>query len=180
MKKYIIPTLAAFILLATGTAFAQQNIARHDVEVRIPEVLMLRFTSGNSNAAVSNDLNLLFDLTNEFDDGLAGTYPVSNTPGWDDLKVFVNRFSTWSVSMALSNVSVPTNAVWDWSEIAVTPAPTGAASDFTLTDTTVVGSNSARGWTSLGFGPDQFALTLDGTEVAGTYTATVTYTLTAP
>ena len=32
----------------------------------------------------------------------------------------------------------------------------------------------------LGFGPADFMLTLDGTETAGDYSATVVYTLTAP
>lgn len=191
MKKYIIPTLAAFILLATGSAFAQTTLdtAEHEVTVTIPEVAILRFTNGNANAAVTSGLDLEFDFSSVFDvtdpdafvvADLVGDHGVSNSPGWSDLKVFVNRSSTWSVTMELQNESLA-DASWDWSNIAVTPTGTGAlANAFTLADSGIVTASSARGWNSLGFGPGDFLLTLDGSEIAGVYSATVVYTLTAP
>jgi hypothetical protein len=180
MKKVILTALASLLMLTFGATFAQATAA-HDVTVTIPEVVMLRFTSGASNAAVTSNQDVVFDLTDEFDDGLAGTYGMTNTPGWDDLRVFVNRASSWSVTMGLSDIVVPVGAAWDWSEIVVTPSGSGLATNaFGLDDSGIVTAATARGWSSLGFGPQDFDLTLDGTEVAGTYSATVTYTLTAP
>jgi hypothetical protein len=180
MKKFLVSTLATFVLVSAGSVFAQAT-AQHDVTVTIPEVVMLRFTSGTSNAAVTTNQDVEFDLTSAFADGLAGSYAMTNTPGWDDLRVFVNRASSWSVTMGLSNVVVPVDADWDWSEIVVTPSGSGLATNpFGLDDSGIVTAATARGWSSLGFGPQDFELTLDGTEVAGDYSATVTYTLTAP
>src|SRR3990172_1470446 len=103
MKKFLVSALATFVLVSFGSVFAQvSDTAAHDVTVKIPEVVMLRFTNSGSNAAVTTGLDIEFDLSTTFVDGLAASVGMSNTPGWDDLKVFVNRNATWSVTMGLS------------------------------------------------------------------------------
>jgi hypothetical protein len=188
MKKHLIATLAMLVLGSSGVVFGQElDTAQHEVTVTIPEVAMLRFTNGNSNDAVTANLAIEFDLTDQFTatnpDGfldLEGAYPVTNEPGWDDLKVFVNRSASWSVTLELESIDVTDDPTWAWSKIAVAPDAAGLANAFTLNDTDVVTTSSERGWNSLGFGPQDFTLTLTGNEIAGEYSAVVVYTLSAP
>jgi len=180
MKKSLIVTLAMFVLGSFGVVFGQVD---HDVTVDIPEVVTIRFTDGSSRSPVDTNLDLEFEITGDAAD-FAGTYAPSNLASrdWADVQVFQNRNTSWDVT-----VSVTGDTGFDWSKIAVTPSGTDAiASSFNLTasDLEIAAWNdpnaSARGWNSLGFGPTDFELTLDGTETAGEYSATVVYTLTAP
>lgn len=191
MKKIVATILAALVLASFGSVFAQSNVAEHDVRVAIPEVLMLRFTLGTSNAAVTTNLDIEFDLVGNtaYDAWLADANPAATFEtgptnladlGWDDLKVFVNRSQPWSVTMLLDNEDVTPDASWDWGKIQVTPTGSGLATNAFGLDDSGVANGVARGWSSLGFGPGDFELTLDGSEVAGAYSATVVYTLAAP
>ncbi len=191
MKKFLVSALATLVLASFGSVFAQSNAADHDVRVSIPEVLMLRFTLGSSNAAVAANLDIEFDMDGDtaYDAWLAAANPAatfeagptnSGDLGWDDVKVFVNRSQPWSVTMTLDNEVVTPDAGWDWGKIQVTPSGAGVATNAFGLDDSGVANGTARGWSSLGFGPQNYALTLDGSEIAGDYSATVVYTLTAP
>lgn len=185
MKKYLIATLVMFVLGSVGMVFGQPftSSASHQVAVTIPEVVTIRFTNGSSRAPVTSNVNLAFAPTvDQASDG--GSFQASNLAdrGWDDIQVFQNRVNSWNVSFAVNNPTIG----FAWSKIAVDPSATEAiAIGFNLgTPRTIAASSYAnanpRGWNSLGFGPGDFDLTLDGTETSGVYTATVVYTLTAP
>ena len=65
MKKLLISTLAAFVLLATGSAFAQTTLANanHDVRITLPNVAFLRFTPDVASRGVyTGTLDLEFAL----------------------------------------------------------------------------------------------------------------------
>lgn len=172
MKKYIIPLLASLVLLTTSTAFAQTTLASagHTVEVRLPEVAFLRFTPDVASRGVyTGPLDLVF--APDVNAVQAGT-PIARTntaADWGDLKVFLNRDVAWTVSVSTTQNSGP--ETFDWSQIATTGFNIGNDQ---------IQSGNTRGWHSLGFGAADFRLTLDGTELAGNYVATVTYTLTTP
>ena len=173
MQKYIIPTLAAFILLATGTAFAQTATAGHDVTINIPNVAFLRFTAtttpSDTTALVNPILDIVFSPSAAEVESAATVAP-TNVPSWGDLKVYVNRDTNWTVDVEFA----PNAGSFDWSKVSMD----GTAWD--LGADAQVGSGSNAGWSSLGFGGEGFRLALDGLETAGTYSGTVTYTLTAP
>ncbi|MFO8150501.1 MAG: hypothetical protein R6T93_09405 [Trueperaceae bacterium] len=185
MKKYLTATLAMFVLGSFGVVYGQPftSSANHEVTVTIPEVVTIRFTNGTSRAPVTSNVNLAFAPTaDQASDG--GDFQASNlaSRGWDDVQVFQNRESTWSVSFAMID---PTEG-FDWAAIAVNPSSADAiALAFDLGTPGEIAADTydnanARGWNRLGFGPADFVLTLDGTETAGDYSATVVYTLTAP
>lgn len=171
MKKVLSTTLAMFVLVSFGSVFAQSDEVAHDVTITIPDVAFLRFTATTAIADVTavtpDDVEFLLDAA----DVAAGT-PIAPSNGatanWGDLKVFVNYSSNWEVTVSVAETST---ATFDWSKVGV------GAWDV---DGGTAGSGSSSGWTSLGFGAADFRLTLDGSEIAETYTATVTYTLVAP
>ena len=169
MKKFAL--LAAAAVLSTSAAFAQDTQS-HDVNVKVPNVLRIRLTSGASNAAVANPTPVEFDfVANEaaFDVGSFG--PTNASFNWDDVKVFSN-YAIWSVEVSTGNDV----GSFDWSKVSVTATGANASNSFTLADTTIAGASSKTGgWQSLGFGPDDFEITFDGSEDAGTYATTVTY-----
>ena len=184
MKKFLVTTIVFGMIVSLGAALAQsQSSQSHLVEVRIPRVVMIRLTLGPSTAAVTNPSAVVFDLSAL----TAATFepafnyrPISvGEANWDDVKVFAN-VAGWRVSVATNN------AAFDWRKVHVTPRPGPfAAFPFTLpavgaSTPIFIGTERTRGWRSLGFGPGQFWLSLDGTEAAGTYRTTVTYTITNP
>ena len=182
MKKLVIISIVAAMLLASGAAFAQTaatDAASHEVRIVIPEVVMIRLTNGTSSSPVTTNTAVTFDLSSVAADDLIGTHDADVTDAWDDVKVFVNRNVTWNVAVAVAQTAGPADVTFPWNQVSVTPS--GLASPFTLsTAGTSIASSTERGWQSLGFGQSDFALELFGSEIVGDYTATVTYTLTAP
>jgi hypothetical protein len=178
MKKFLAIVIVTALVAGLGAALAQSSQS-HEVQINIPNVLMIRLTSGASNAAVSSPTAVVFDLsTVTFDP--EDTYTPTNlsAANWDNVRVFANG-GGWQVTVATNNDT------FDWSKITVTPS----GGDYTVNPFTLPVNDSVQifthgsrtnGWRSLGFGPAQFALALDGTEDAGTYTTTVTYTITNP
>ncbi len=182
MKKLVVVSIVAGLLLSSGAVLGQgvTDDASHNVRVVIPEVVMIRLTNGTSNDAVTENTDVTFDLSSFTADDLVGTHVPSDVSAWDDVKVFVNRNVTWTVKVEVSQTAGPEDETFLWNKISVTPSAAGLADPFTLTDGTEIASRDERGWQSLGFGPADFELDLDGTEVVGDYTASVTYVLTAP
>ena len=175
MKK-VLSLLAAAAVLSSSAAFAQDTQS-HDVNIRIPDVLRIRLTQGASSDAVANPSAVEFDfVANQaiFD---VGSYGPTN-PGafnWDDVQVFSNDVDGWQVNVSTVNNSA---AAFDWSKVEVAPSGTNAnvSPVFNLGGGSIA-DNSAKtgGWERLGFGPNDFTISFDGSEDAGDYNATVTY-----
>ncbi len=198
MKKLVVTTLITTLLLASGAAIGQAAAASHDVEVRIPNVLFLRITDGNGNAAATDpsvtfdfqaNLSAYLNLVNTGGGAIAPT-AVSNFGG---VVVFSNR-GTWNVTVAATalvhtdnlTLGVTGNGV-ALSDITVTPSGTPGlnvsevADDWNLTTATSIANGvRTQGWRSLGFSGGDYRLAVNGDEDPGTYTTTVTYTIAAP
>jgi hypothetical protein len=182
MKKTAATMFITLLLVGFGGAMAQSSQS-HQVQVALPNVLMIRLTMGDATAAITSPSAVIFDLSGlsaaAFDP--EGTYPPTNvaTSNWDDVQVLANAGGTWTVSMATNN------GLFDWSKITVTPVVGGlvtAAFDLPSNGSEELhdGTGSTNGWSSLGFGPDNFRLALDGSETAGGYSTTVTYSIATP
>ena len=173
MKKFLVSALAMFVLVSFGSVFAQTlDTADHTVTVDIPEVAFLRFTDTvGSRGAYIGDLDLEFEL--DVADVEAGDPIVRTNAGatWGDLKVFVNRAIAWTVTVGVVQDMDANSTLFPWANIGT------AAFDI---DGDTIDTGSTNGWHSLGFGATDLQLTLNGTELAGIYKATVTYTLTTP
>ena len=173
MKKVILTALASLLMLSFGATFAQATpvTAEHDVTITIPDVLILRFTASTDADdldAVTPD-DVIFQLTAADVQGADPIAPSNaGTANWGDLKAFVNYDSNWDVVATITNASTP---AFDWDKVGVGSWNVNGGTVF---------EGDTTGWTSLGFGAADFLLTLDGTEIADTYSATVLYTLTAP
>jgi hypothetical protein len=173
MKKLVVTLIAIGMLLGLGTALAQSSQS-HGVSVTLPGVLMIRLVSGASNAAVPSPDAVVFNLSSytaaNFDP--TGTYVPTppTTYNWNDVAVFSNS-ADWVVTLSLESDL----GGFDWSKVAV-----AATAPFTLFPGVIASGGPGGGFSRLGFGPQDFELTLDGTEGAGSYSVTVIYTIAAP
>jgi hypothetical protein len=183
MKKVVVTLITTGMLVAMGAAFGQAE-QKHDVEVTLPQLVMIRIVDstavdldGNrSYATVDTPDAVVFDLDTRYDEfsfDPTGTYsPDALEYNWDDVVVFSNA-TGWEVLVSLSlSTRLLTGDLFDWSKVSV-------PGKFDLGPNDVVGSDTATtgGWFSLDFGPKDFELALDGTEEADTYSVTVTYTI---
>lgn len=195
MKKLVVITFVSAMFLASGAAFAQS--ASHDVEIRLPNVLMLRITDGTSNAAAT-DPSVLFDFQGDMDTYLdmvntgGGNLEPTDVSAFGDVIVFSNR-ATWTVTVAADpiafddsvGVGVAGNGV-ALSDITVVPSGTAGLNvssvetSWDLTGSAIATGVRTQGWRSLGFSGDDYRFAVDGDEDPGTYTTTVTYTIAAP
>ncbi len=173
MKK-VFGLLAAAAVLSTSVAFAQDKQS-HDVNIKIPDVLRIRLTSGASNAAVANPTAVEFDfVANEasFDVGTVFAPTNSGSFNWDDVKVFSNDVDGWEVRVSTDNTS------FDWSKVKVAATGVSTYGAFDLGGGYIADSaTKTGGWESLGFGPENFSIEFDGSEDAGDYSTTVLYTI---
>ena len=179
MKK-VFGLLAAAAVLSTSVSFAQSDPLKHEVNVKIPNVLRIRFaqTSANPISAVQFDYA---DPANLFDIGIP-LEPTDANHTWDDIEVFSNK-AGWAVKVDVANQGTP----FDWSKVSVTRADTTYLSSaaFQLDDAataTITDNNKTAktgGWQSLGIDPANYRIEFDGSEDEGTYTAEVTYSITA-
>lgn len=175
MKKYIIPTLAALVLLASSTAFAQQTEDDHDLRVTIPEVVMIRILAPTGEAAfVEFDYAATANQPTYFAAlELGGNQTLPPTDGnISDIEVLAIG-TTWQI-----NVSAPAFALGGVSlaDIGVTPDP-AFGTPFTLSTGTAALGGGATPWTSLGIDWESYSLTVNGDEDAGDETIIVTYTI---
>jgi hypothetical protein len=198
MKKLIATAVISAVLLATGVAFGQS--ASHDVEVLIPNVLMLRITDGSGNdPATDPSVTFDFQATANVDDYLdavnagGGDLAPTAVSSFGDVVVFSNR-ATWNVTVGASTLGFVDNLGLTVTGTGValsdiTVAPSGTAgpnvsSVDTSWDLTTTGSiaNGVRtqGWRSLGFSGGDYRLAVNGDENPGTYSTTVEYTIAAP
>ena len=186
VKKLVITSMVASLLLAAGAAFGQTVTAAtsHDVSIAIPEVVMIRLTNGTSNGAVTSNLDIGFEITEEdlvdLTVGVDESFEPTSVNDWDDVRVFSNRASTWTVTLGVEPDE--DSASFAWERVQVSPTGSGLrTTPFDLgSSSSPLVTSALRGWRSLGFGPENFALMLDGDVTEGDYSATVTYTLSAP
>lgn len=185
MKKLVIISIVAALLLTLGVGFAQTNSpqsAAHGVNVAIPSLVMIRFTESGNNGAVSAPTPIAFAWD-------AATFPFEGSHGptnladsnWGTVRVFANA-AGWSLTV----LTTPTDdTLFNWSSISVTPGAASPVAAFDLdqdvTQTLLAtGQPRTSGWLDLGFGPADYAIELDGSTPPGTYSATVTYTISNP
>ena len=198
MKKLVVISIVAAMLLGSGVVFGQS--ASHDVDIRIPNVLMLRITDG-SNASATNP-GVVFDFvglegnTNAYMDMVnlgGGSLQPTAVSNFGDVIVFSNR-ATWNVTVATTGIDFLDDVVAGLrgngvalSDITVTPTGaigtnvTSVSTSWSLATTTSIANGvRTQGWSSLGFSGDDYRLAVNGDEDPGTYTTTVTYTIAAP
>lgn len=176
MKK-VFGLLAAAAVLSTSVAFAQDQQS-HDVNIEIPNVLGIRLTNQTTgDAAVTNPTAVEFILNDGQMFG-GGEFVPSNLGegNWDDVKVFSN-VSGFDVEVEVTN-----GLDFNWNKVSFEAdgLANGTFQLGALSPNIVTGAAKTNAWTSLGFGPDDFKLTLDGSEDAGNYSTEVTYTVTLP
>ena len=193
-KQLLVIALVAGLLLALGAGFAQpfSDNASHSVTIQIPDVLFLRITNGTDNAAVTGAI-VNFDFASNPDAIIEYLDHVAEGGGWiestdddaafDDVIVFSNR-AGWRVTVQATAFAT---AGFSLANVRVTPDGTNETSatvleDWTLAATQNIATGGLRteGWESLGFSADAYEINLDGTELPGDYTTTVTYTIAQP
>lgn len=179
MKKFAVLTIVGALLLTFGQAFAAVapvNEASHELEIIIPDVLMIRIDAGESAST-----RVTFDYGSEFDtyfkmlEGGADGDLKPTQQSFENISVFANRAS-WTVNVTAKGHELVNQ------RISVQPAK---ASDyvlgaFKLNGDLVAQGKQTQGWRPLGISGADYRLFVDGTEPPGTYTATVTYSITAP
>lgn len=180
MKKFLVSALAALVLLGAGTAFAQTDTATHNLNISIPDLVMIRIvtTDGSTTPFVTFDYGT--------GSGNEGTYitAIENPGGdWleptegniDRVEVLVTSLDkTWDVDVEAGAFVLDG---LDASDVRVTPT---SGTGFTLAAGTGFASGSGGGgWTSLGISSNSYELFVNGEEEEGGDTIEVTYTLTA-
>lgn len=204
MRKALLVAVAALLLGALGTSFAQitssvngigtsgalvvggvgSTTASHIVKVNIPVVIMLQIVgkTGASNA------NVVFNPTaNDVNNSLAsgGTTIAADTSasGFSQVQGFTNGTSNVSVSVAIANnVAGPDpttqGTLLNNIELGSTSASATAINGSSSPTQTIVASNKPA-WTPL-WSLGDFWLHLSGSEVPGTYSYKITYTAAVP
>lgn len=200
MQKVL--SLLTLILIVSSFAVAQQSSsASHNVTINIPNVLMLRITDGDSNAAASSpavNFNFVDNPTDiqRYIDAIEGSGELAPTSvsNFGNIIVFSNR-SDWIVTVQAS--TLVTNNIFNLdralsgvnlADITVTPSGTRGTGvseiedDWTLgtTAATIANGIQTQGWSALGVSGNDYRLNVDGSEDPGQYTTTVTYTISAP
>lgn len=208
MKKFIVSTLAMFVLVSFGVVFAQTNVASHDLRARIPDLLMLRITDG-SNSSVNSPavafnfvadaagLTAYLNMYMGLGDPAVAVDLDPTSSNFDDIVVLSNR-GAWVVNVSATAFAFVDNVLAG--EVAAGLALSDITVDPTVTTATATGGLSSindtfalstvaqsiasgtrtQGWTSLGISGDNYRISINGDEAPGTYITTVTYTITAP
>ncbi len=198
MKKLVVISIVAGLVLALGAAFANQNSASHGVDIRIPNVLFLRITDGESNARVTDAVvrfnftadaattNAYLDhvtaVTSEADAWIGST---DTTPAFGDVVVFSNRNESWVVTVQATAFAT---TGFDLSSVRVTPSGAnesgatrvGSWTLSTAAQNVATGGAQTLGWKPLGISANDYEVRLDGSELPGDYETTVTYTIAQP
>lgn len=180
MKKFIITSLTAALLLAAGQAFAVVNVApsddaSHELEIVIPQVLMIRIVA-DGNSAVVFDYGAEFDQYFDLLEGGSSGDLAPTQPSFDDISVFAN-YDAWTVSVAANGDALVSDRV------SVHPSAGSGflnGTSFALDGSTIATGAQTQGWRSLGISGSDYRLFVDGTEVPGQYSATITYSITTP
>ena len=202
MKKLVVVSIVAAVLLASGAVFGKSATTEHELEIRIPDVLFLRITDGTegSNASADNpsvmfDFQALENIDTYMDmvNAGGGDLEPTNVNNFGDVIVFANR-GAWSVGVSAEDFDFEDNLDLEVTHNGValgdikvvrsgTPGTnvSSVAASWDLTTATAIASGTrTQGWNSLGFSGIDYSFTVDGHEAPGTYTTTVTYTITAP
>ncbi len=199
MKKTAATMFAMLALVGFGGAFAQSSAA-HDVEVKIPDLLMLRITDGSSNAAATNPA-VNFDFVsdwatymNAIDAGGSAPLAPTSTTNFGDIIVLSSR-ALWRVDVVSTLFVFTADVVagqaaagLDLDDVTVVPSGTkgtnvttvAASFNLSTTSSPIANGQRTQGWRSLGISGSDYSLTVDGDEAPGTYVATVTYSIAAP
>lgn len=191
--RFALPITMLLAVAPLGSAQTQ----RHDVTIRIPDVIGLRIVGPGSGPR-----SVTFDYATDADGFLAavdgtGTLTPTSVTRFDDVEVHATRNGRWRITvqatdfayigpaspsgLALSDVRVERSGPQD--AIVGSGNSASYATSWTLSTTaTEIASRTGAtgGWRSLGFSGWDYRVEVDGDEAAGTYTTIVTYSLTAP
>lgn len=180
MKKFLVSSIIGALLLTAGQAFAVVAVpsddASHELEIVIPEVLMIRIDASGDSAVVfdyGNDFDQYFEL---LEDGSSGSLAPTQQ-SFENISVFAN-YDAWTVSVAANGDALVSDRV------SVHPSAGSAflngITSFGLDGSTIAQGQQTQGWRPLGISGSDYRLFVDGTETPGQYTATITYSITAP
>ncbi len=191
--RYALP----IALLVSVASFATAQTQRHDVTIRLPDIIGLRIVGPGSGPR-----SVTFDYAADADgyfaalDGDGSLMPTS-VNRFDDVEVHATRNGRWRISvqatsfaytgpatpagLALADIRVDRSGPQD----AIVGSGNSATYATTWTLSTAATEIATRtgatgGWRSLGFSGWDYRVTVDGNEAPGTYTTVVTYSLTAP
>lgn len=196
MRKFIAIAIVAAMIASLGAAFAQSTQS-HGVSIMIPNVLVIRIVEEVGGRVAATDPRVYFNFEARHADYI--TAVETDTPlgptlveRFGDVIVFSNR-ENWSVHLSATPLTftplmggrVGFLALPD---IRVDPirypgaGVTRPQSRWNLGTTLSIATGVSRtsGWRTLGFGGSDYELVVHGDEEPGTYTTTVTYTITAP
>lgn len=185
MKKIAFTALVTVALVSIGSVFAQ-SADQHEVEITIPQLLVLQIVDAAGNVVA--DPTVVFDIDPTayltVAEGPTATEFVPTSSNFTDVRVLTNN-AAWSVDLAASALTftpvVAGNASAGLGLADIRVVDSGGVTMFALDASGDIASGPATtGWQSLGFGGSSFRLDLDGDEEPGTYTWTITYTVSAP
>jgi len=202
VRKFLTIAIVAAMIASLGAAFAQTSQS-HDVEIRIPNVLLIRIVGVVGDREPADNPRVVFDFSADHvaymaavEAGEAGPLKPTSVENFGDVIVFSNSETSWSVHLsALPLTFAPhilrgRGAFLDLASIRVRPGqlPDPGVVDrpwrWHLGTTGPIargrGLEGYRGWRSLGFGGSDYELLVHGDEEPGTYTTIVTYTITQP
>lgn len=185
MKK-VFSFLVVVATLVAGSAMAQTDT--HDVTINIPEVLQISIFDASNNVAVAPSVS--FDYVTNAAAYLAmvnaggGALAATSSSQFADVRVMSNHAS-WQVTvsaagalgigLALADIDVTPSGVTG-PNVATAPGWDLTGGVMAVGTATVGGGQLA--FQSLGFSGNDYSLTVNGDEDPGTYTLTVTYTIT--
>lgn len=186
--------ILGIFLLVGSAAMAQTD--QHDVTIKVPNLLSVRILDGTGNNPASTP-SVEFDYQTDPTAYIAavnrggGSLNPTQVSRFSDVVVFSNR-SGWDVNVSASSIQYnddyalsTTGQGIDLADIQVVPSGTtgtgvSANSSFDLATTTPIASGGrTQGWSSLGFSGADYRLAVNGDEDPGTYTTTVTFSITA-
>jgi hypothetical protein len=173
MKKFLVSSIIGGLLLG-ASVFAQElgDSASHELEIVIPEVLMIRIDASGAS-------NVVFDYGTEFDayfelleDGSTGAL-APTASSFENVSVFAN-YENWGVTVKAAGDELVNQRV------TVQPAAGSnylTVKEFKLNGDLIATGNQTQGWRPLGIAGADYRLFVDGTETPGTYKATITYSI---
>jgi hypothetical protein len=176
MKKFLVSSFIGALLFGAG-AFAQDlgGSASHELEIVIPEVLMIRIDAAGASNVVfdyGTSFEAYFELLEDGSDGqLAPT-----ERSFENVSVFAN-YEAWLVTVEADGDALVSERV---SVRPAAPSRYMSVERFGLNGDTIARGSQTQGWRPLGIAGSDYLLAVDGTETPGTYTATITYSISTP
>lgn len=149
--------------------------AGHELEIVIPEVLMIRIGATGSSSVVF-DYGRSFEAYFELLEGGGHGLLAPTARSFENVSVFA-VYGAWVVTVKADGDALVRERV------SVRPSERSeflTVDVFELNGDVIARGAQTMGWRSLGVGGADYRLAVDGTESPGAYEATITYSITAP